>query len=205
MNAHSRGLGTAQAGIDEPSMGHRHSQIRSVPAHFTNKKQKGKSKTLSRKYTPTADHPYSRESFFKRPLKDSESSAFAPPAWARRDHDQLKFLFCVLDSNLPVEPVVAFLHMVLRNNGPDADHPTKPAVGFALVAFCVLCVDSVLALVLFFHDCVASLWKGELVMVAVRVANGGRPSAGVRSARSMLLSQCPLRSTTVQRGKCRAK
>ena len=37
-----------------------------MPSVRTAKKQKGKSKADSAKYTPNADHPYSRDSFFSR-------------------------------------------------------------------------------------------------------------------------------------------
>lgn len=86
-------------------------------------------------YTPNADHPYSRESFFNRPLRDSDSSVFAPPAWDLLDLDQLKFRFCVLESNRAVALVVVFLQTSgLRSKGEDAAHPVKPAVVFPLAA-----------------------------------------------------------------------
>lgn len=44
----------------------------SVPSHRTARKQNGKSSAESAKYTPSADHPYSRLSFLKRCVIESE-------------------------------------------------------------------------------------------------------------------------------------
>lgn len=51
------------------------SPILSVPTTRTSRKQKGKSRTLKAKYTPTADQPYSLESFFSLWLSDNDSWA----------------------------------------------------------------------------------------------------------------------------------
>jgi hypothetical protein len=51
-----------------------------VPTVRTSKKQNGKSNTDSDRYTPTAVQPYSLDSFFSLPLKDSDSSAAAFPS-----------------------------------------------------------------------------------------------------------------------------
>lgn len=74
-------------------------------------------------YTPNADHPYSLPSFLRRPLKDNASSALAPPAWDLLDQDQLKFLFCVLDSNFVAVFALAFLHACEPRNGVEAARP----------------------------------------------------------------------------------
>lgn len=49
--------------------------MRSVPNILTAIKQKGKSSADSRKYTPSADQPYSRESFLRRWERDRFASA----------------------------------------------------------------------------------------------------------------------------------
>lgn len=140
-------------------------------------------------YTPTADQPYSLESFFNRPLNDSDSSAWAPLPCDLLDHDQLKFLFCVLPSNLPGKVDVAFLHVCGPcRKGADADHPAKPAVVFPLVAVCMFRVDAGLETELFFQACVASLCSGEFVVVVVPIVKGWRPSGGVRSVRNMAVA-----------------
>lgn len=100
--------------------------MRSVPAHFTSRKQNGKSKTLRARYTPTADHPYSRESFRNLPLRDNDSSPFlAPPVCDLRDQDQLKFRFCVLESKRWVVEVPKLLHA--RESRINADACACPA------------------------------------------------------------------------------
>jgi hypothetical protein len=61
--------------------------ILSVPSVLTSRKQKGKSSTLRAKYTPTADQPYSLDSFFNLALSDRDCSAAAccaPPLAAFR-------------------------------------------------------------------------------------------------------------------------
>lgn len=147
--------------------------MRSVPTHFTSRKQKGKSRTLSPIYTPTAHQPYSRESFFNRPLNDNDSSALPPLAWDLLDHDQLKFLFCVLSKTLPVKFVVPLLHACwLRRKGVDAAHPGKPAAFFPLALVCMDRCGVLLAPELFFQTCVASRCSGEFVVVVVPIANG---------------------------------
>ncbi|KAK1247792.1 hypothetical protein MKX07_000680 [Trichoderma sp. CBMAI-0711] len=57
-------------------------------------KQNGKSRTLSAKYTPTADHPYSLDSFLNRPLSDRFSS-LAPCAALRLHAEKKKLRLCV--------------------------------------------------------------------------------------------------------------
>lgn len=155
--------------------------MRSVPTHFTSRKQKGKSKTLSPRYTPSADHPYSLESFLSRPLKESDSSAFAPPDWDLFDQDQLKFRFCVLENSLVVVLDVVVLHArEPRTNGVEAD-PAGILAAFPSVAVCtVLAEGSDLEVVLVAS--VASLGRGELLG-----AKGGRPSTGGLNARSMFV------------------
>ena len=48
--------------------------IRSVPNHRTARKQNGRSRAVSSRYTPRADHPYSRLSFLNRCDNESEGS-----------------------------------------------------------------------------------------------------------------------------------
>lgn len=48
--------------------------MRSVPSHRTARKQKGKSSAVSAKYTPSADQPYSLDSFFRRCDNDGAGS-----------------------------------------------------------------------------------------------------------------------------------
>lgn len=161
--------------------------MRSVPTIFTSKKQNGKSRTLRARYTPTVAHPYSRDSFRNRPLRESDSSAFGPPDCDLLDHDQLKLRFCVLDSRFCV--VVVLLHACeLRRNGDAVDPAARPAVRVPFVATCMLLEGAGMELAVFRQACVASLCKGEFVVVVVVavVANGWRPSGGNRSARNML-------------------
>jgi len=58
------------------------SPIFSVPTVRTSKKQNGKSNTDSARYIPTADQPYSFDSFFSRALSDSDCSGAASPPFA---------------------------------------------------------------------------------------------------------------------------
>jgi len=54
--------------------------MRSVPSVRTARKQNGKSNADSRRYTPSADQPYSRDNFFS--LCDSESGGSGLPSCA---------------------------------------------------------------------------------------------------------------------------
>lgn len=107
-------------------------------------------------YTPNADHPYSLPSFLRRPLNDSGSSSLAPPAWERLDHDQLKFLFCVLESSFVVLFALAFLHVCeFRNKGAQVVRPGTLVV-LPSVIVCIL-LENACDLRLFFEACIAKL------------------------------------------------
>lgn len=155
--------------------------MRSVPAHFTRRKQNGKSKTLNAKYTPTADQPYSRDNFRSLPLRDSDSSPLAPPVCDLRDHDQLKFLLCILESR-DFGGGGGFRGMLCVAN--------RAAVDFAaLLAECILLTVVGVGIVVFLQVCATSLWKGEVLEDVVLIAlvdQGWRPRVDGRNARIML-------------------
>lgn len=170
--------------------------MRSVPAHFTRRKQKGKSSTLSARYTPTADHPYSRESFRNLPLRDNDSSPpLAPLVCDLRDHDQLKLRFRVLESKRYGVDVPRFLHACEPRI--DADACACAADGAAVVAAplldeCRLLFEGMgVGFLAALQLGAKSLWKGEVevevvVEVPVLGRKGWRPNIEERSARIML-------------------
>lgn len=172
--------------------------MRSVPAHFTRRKQKGKSSTLSARYTPTADHPYSRESFRNLPLRDNDSSApLGPLVCDRRDQDQLKLRFCVLESKRCGVDVPRFLHACEpRVNADACACPANRAVAVGPpLDECILLTEVGVGFLAALQLGANSFWKVEVfVEVPVVGRKGWRPGIEGRSARIMMwkcnLSKC---------------
>lgn len=173
--------------------------IRSVPAHLTRRKQKGKSRTLRARYTPTADHPYSRDSFRNLPLRDNDSSPpLAPPVCDLRDQDQLKFRFCVLESRRFGSDVPRCLHACEpRVNADGCACPAARAAAAPLFGECILLArtgEDVLAALKPEED---SLWKGAAFVEVVMVGRKGcHPGIEGRSARIMLRKRAQVSELT---------